>query len=52
MWWIIGGLLVFILIFWCFGALKVASDADDREEKWWKEHKLNNKEGEKTNNAN
>jgi len=50
MWWIISGLLVLVLIFWCFGALKVASDADDGEEKWWKDHESEFKK--EDNNAN
>ena len=49
MWWFIGGLIVVIFFTYCL--CKTASDADDREEKWWKEHEadMNNKGD---NNAN
>ena len=49
MWWIIGGLSIVIFFTYCL--LKTASNADDAEEKWWKEHKKDFEKGE-DNNAN
>ena len=35
MWWIIG---ILFILFFVYRLLKVASDADDREKKWWEEN--------------
>lgn len=49
MWWIIGISFFAGLILYC--ACVVGSNADDAEEKWWKEHKKDFKKGE-DNDAN
>jgi hypothetical protein len=50
MWWIIGIGAAIFLIFLTYCLLKTASDADDREEEWWKDHE--NEFKKEDNNAN
>jgi hypothetical protein len=50
--WFVGCVIGIVVLGFVFCAMKVKSDSDDNDEKWWEEHENNLGEKEDVNNAN